>query len=187
MDADQPLSKRRSLSAQDKFTGQRFARQAMVHAIRFSILFTLWIVLSGRFDGFHLTLGIVSCALVSHISGNLLFAPDRSDGILRLWVRFVGYVPWLIVQIIIANLHVLYLTFHPRMRELIDPRIIEFDSRIKSDWARTTFANSITLTPGTITVKVDALGRFSVHCIDEKSSGSLPGDMEKKIARIFDE
>ena len=103
------------------------------------------------------------------------------------WARFIGYIPWLLWQIFLANLHVLYLVFHPRMMELIDPDIIEFDSTLKSDVARTTFANSITLTPGTITVNVSALGRLSVHCIDEYSGKPLPGEMETRIARIFDE
>ncbi len=181
------LFKRRRPPARDNPKRGSLLHTVFVYAIRFLLLFGLWIVLSGRFDKFHLTLGIVACAMVAHISGELLFTTDRSQGIFRLWLRFVGYLPWLIVQIFIANLHVLYLTLHPRMGELIDPQIIEFDSRLKNDYARTTFANSITLTPGTITVNVHALGRFSVHCIDETSARSLPGEMEKKIARVFDE
>ena len=81
----------------------------------------------------------------------------------------------------------MYLVFHPRMRELIDPQIIEFDSKLSSDVARTTFANSITLTPGTITVNVTAAGKFSVHCIDTESGKPLPGEMEAKIAKVFRE
>jgi multicomponent Na+:H+ antiporter subunit E len=73
------------------------------------------------------------------------------------------------------------------MLALIDPKIIEFNSRLKSDVARTTFANSITLTPGTITVSVSVLGTFSVHCIDEKSGQDLPGEMEARVAKVFGE
>jgi len=58
---------------------------------------------------------------------------------------------------------------------------------LKSDYARMLFANSITLTPGTITVDVTALGRFSVHCIDDPSGQSLPGKMEAKIVAAFRE
>ena len=81
----------------------------------------------------------------------------------------------------------MYLVFHPKMMELINPQIIEFESRLKSDYARTAFANSITLTPGTITVNVTVLGRFSVHCIDDQSGQSLPGDMEERIVKVFRE
>jgi multicomponent Na+:H+ antiporter subunit E len=79
------------------------------------------------------------------------------------------------------------LVFHPRMMELIDPRIIKFRSRLKGELALVTFANSITLTPGTITVYVTDYGDFEVHVIDEPSAESLPGDMENKIAKIFGE
>ena len=79
------------------------------------------------------------------------------------------------------------LVLHPKMMELIDPKIITFKSRLKSDMSLVTFANSITLTPGTITVYVSVYGRFSVHIIDQASGQSLPGEMEERIARAFGE
>ena len=154
----------------------------------FCVLFVLWVVFSGRFDAFHLILGLISCAIVSYFCRDFLFTtPAPGGGIFMLWLRLVGYIPWLLYQILLANLHVLYLVCHPRMMELIDPHIIEFDSRLESDYARTTFANSITLTPGTITVAVNVLGLFSVHCIDTHSGEALPGTMEEKIANVFHE
>lgn len=155
--------------------------------LSFVILFLLWIVFSGRFDGFHITMGIMASAMVAALSGELMFTSREPQGLFRLWLRLFAYIPWLIYQIFLANLHVMYLVFHPRMRDLINPQIIEFDSALKSDYARTTFANSITLTPGTITVDVTVLGRFSVHCIDDKSGQSLPGEMEAKIVKVFRE
>jgi multicomponent Na+:H+ antiporter subunit E len=157
------------------------------HILAFVILFILWVVFSGRFDGFHITLGLISSAIVTAFSGDLLFMSRESRSIFTLWLRLLAYIPWLIYQIFLANLHVMYLVFHPRMMELINPQIIEFDSELKSDYAGTTFANSITLTPGTITVNVTVLGRFSVHCIDDKSAQSLPGEMEEKILKVFRE
>jgi multicomponent Na+:H+ antiporter subunit E len=155
--------------------------------LSFIILFLFWIVFSGRFDVFHLALGGVSCLIVSYLSCDLLFPKGVKKNLPGTWLRFIGYIPWLLYQIFLANLHVMYLVLHPRMLELIDPHIIEFDSKLKSDISRTTFANSITLTPGTITVDVTAVGTFSVHCIDTKSGESLPGEMEEKIAQVFDE
>jgi multicomponent Na+:H+ antiporter subunit E len=81
----------------------------------------------------------------------------------------------------------MYLVFHPGMMELIDPKIINFKSKLKSDMALTTLANSITLTPGTITVYVTDYGEFEVHVIDSQSGESLPGEMETRIAKIFEE
>jgi multicomponent Na+:H+ antiporter subunit E len=155
--------------------------------LSFAILFVLWIVFSGRFDGFHLAMGLLSSALVAAFSGKLMFSTVKPKGIFGLWARLAGYIPWLLYQIFLANLRVTYLVFHPRMMDLINPKIIKFDSRLKDDYARMLFANSITLTPGTITVGVTALGRFSVHCIDDPSGQSFPGEMEEKIAEVFKE
>ena len=157
------------------------------YAATFTIMACFWVVFSAKFDLFHLSMGALSCALVSVLSRDLLFPSGLKPSSARRWIRFVLYVPWLLYQIFLANVHVVRLAFHPRMMELIDPKVIEFDSRLKSDFSRTTFANSITLTPGTITVNVSALGRFSVHCIDTYSGLSLPGDMEARVARVFEE
>ncbi len=62
-----------------------------------------------------------------------------------------------------------------------------FDSNLKGTMSRLAYANSITLTPGTITVHVDINGRYTVHAIDQKSADGLPGDMERKIAKTFGE
>ena len=151
------------------------------------IMIGFWLIFSGKFDLFHLSLGVVSCLLVTFFSSDLLFPSGLKANFLSCWIRFAWYVPWLLYQILLANLHVLRLSFHPKMMELIDPHIIEFNSRLESDIARTTFANSITLTPGTITVNVSVMGRFTVHCIDVPSGEPLPGEMERRISRIFKE
>ena len=153
----------------------------------FFIMFAMWLVFSGRVDAFHLILGAISCAIVACLSGDLLFPASLERALPLVWLRFIGYIPWLLYQIFKANLHVMYLVFHPRMHDLIDPKIIEFDSKLSSDVARTTFANSITLTPGTITVHVTAAGKYSVHCIDAESGKPLPGKMEARIAKVFNE
>jgi len=155
--------------------------------LTFLIMFGLWILLSGRFDIFHLSLGVISCLIVAFFSGDLLFPELKTKGLLRSWVRFIKYIPWLLYQIFVANLHLMYLTFHPRMMELIDPKIVKFKSRLKGDLSLVTFANSITLTPGTITVYVSIDGDFKVHAIDKKSSEGLPGEMEDRIIRVFGE
>ncbi len=162
-------------------------RFRITFVLSFLILFLLWIVFSGKFDAFHITLGLISSAIVAAISGDLLFTSTQPRGIFSLWLRLFAYIPWLIYQIFLANVHVMYLVFHPKMMELINPQIIEFESRLKSDYARTSFANSITLTPGTITVNVTVLGRFAVHCIDDQSGLSLPGGMEERIVKVFRE
>lgn len=159
----------------------------LAYLVIFLILFALWIMLSGKFDVFHLSLGAASCAIVTCFSGDLFLPELRARGLFRAWFRFARYVPWLVYQVFLANLHVLYLVFHPRMMDLIDPQIIRFQSRLKKELSLVTFGNSITLTPGTITVYVSVDGEFQVHVIDRKSGEGFPGRMESKIARAFGE
>lgn len=154
-------------------------------ALTFVIMALFWVLYSGKFDPFHISLGIASCLIVAALNHRLLFASKVRPNLFLCWLRFAGYIPWLFYQIFLANLHVLYLTFHPKMSDLIDPKIIQFNSKLKKDVPRTTFANSITLTPGTITVHVSVMGKFSVHCIDDRSGASLPGEMEKRIDKVF--
>lgn len=155
--------------------------------ITFVIMYGIWVLLSGKFDAFHMTLGVISCALVAYLSSDFLFSSPKPKGLLGQWIRFAAYVPWLMIEIVKANLHVMKLVLHPRGMDMIDPRIVKFRSKLKSDLALVTFANSITLTPGTITVYVSLDGDFKVHAIDKASGDPLPGEMEQRIAKAFGE
>lgn len=154
--------------------------------ITFILMFCSWIVLSGKFDPLLLWLGGLSSFFVAYYFYDLLF-PAMEKGYFTVFFRFVRYMPWLMLEIIKANFHLLYLAFHPRMKDLIDPHIITFKTHLKSDIAIATLANSITLTPGTITVTADSDGVFKVHAIDRESARALPGTMLKKVAQIFGE
>lgn len=155
--------------------------------ISFFILLIFWIVFSGRFDLFHFTLGVISCSIVAWFLANLSIPNPRPIGMFRLWLNFILYFPWLIWQIFLANLHVLVLVLSPNMMERIDPHILKIKTRIKDELGLVTFANSITLTPGTITVHISMYGDIKVHAIDKESAASLPGEMEQRVARIFGE
>ncbi len=162
-------------------------RPVFSRIMTFIALLFLWVILSGKFDPFHLSLGVISCALVTIFSGDLLFPESKTRGLFRHGMRAIAYVPWLLYQVILANLHVLYLVFHPRMMDLIDPQIVRFDSKLKKEISLVTFANSITLTPGTITMYVSVNGAFQVHAIDKASGEPLPGEMERRIAEAFED
>ncbi|MCG8688487.1 MAG: Na+/H+ antiporter subunit E [Desulfobacterales bacterium] len=154
--------------------------------ITFILMFITWVVLSGNFSGLLISLGIVSSLLVAWFFNDLLF-PSVTTGHIRIFIKFTTYIPWLIWEIIKANFHLLYIVFHPRMKELIDPHIVTFKTDLKSDLAITTLANSITLTPGTITVNAVREGMFRVHAIDKPSADALPGAMLEKTADIYGE
>jgi multicomponent Na+:H+ antiporter subunit E len=88
-------------------------------------------------------------------------------------------------QIVLSNLHVVYLVLHPRMP--IHPTLVEFQTTLVSERAQVTLAQSITLTPGTVTV--DAFnGTFLIHCLsDTTRQGIADGVLQKKIAQVFGE
>ena len=157
----------------------------MNSVITFLILFIAWIIWSGVFDAWHLSLGIISCILVTHMSHDLLFGREKlSSRNITIAIRFTKYLPWLFYQIILSNIHIARLALHPQMHKRIDPHIIRFKTTLRKDMSLVTFANSITLTPGTITIRISE-GYFFVHSIDMFVAESLPGDMEKKIRHIF--
>ncbi|HEB02347.1 MAG TPA: cation:proton antiporter [Nitrospirae bacterium] len=148
------------------------------------ITFTFWILLSGFFDAFHIITGMTSSLLVAAFSHRIMF-PRGTDFILEFkrLGRFLLYIPWLMLEILKANIDLVYRTLHPSMP--IDPRIIKFRTDIKEDMGRTTLANSITLTPGTVTLYVTEDGEFTVHAISKKAAdGLLAGEMARRVKRI---
>ncbi len=156
----------------------------MRYIYTFLIMFGFWILLSGKFDLFHLTLGVLSSALVSFLSADL-FMYDQGKNRLSTGIRFLLYIPWLLYQIVLSTLHVTFLALHPKMKDRIDPTIVTFKTKLKTNIAKVALANSITLTPGTITIRIED-DIFYVHAISRKAAAGLPGEMEDRLASIFE-
>jgi multicomponent Na+:H+ antiporter subunit E len=157
----------------------------MRYLYTFLIMFGFWILLSGKFDLFHLTLGLLSSGLVTLLSTDILMLDSKKNDRLAITFRFICYIPWLLYQIVLSTLHVTFLALHPKMLDQIDPTIVTFKTNLKSNIAQVVLANSITLTPGTITIRIED-GVFYVHAISRKAAAGLPGEMEERIARIFE-
>ncbi len=159
----------------------------MRYIITFIILFLNWIIWSGQFDAWHLTLGIISCALVTYLSHDLLFKRERfQKKDITETIRFIKYVPWLLYQIILANVHVAKIALNPRMP--IQPSLITFRTKLKKGISLLTFGNSITLTPGTITAEIRGGEYYIVHALDRAVADDLlTGEMENRVAHIFEE
>jgi len=159
----------------------------MKYLYSFIVLFAPWLVLSGKFDPLHVGMGVVCSLLVAYRSADLLF-PDREATLvdrLRQLAGFIGYIGWLFWEIILANLHVFRVALSPRMNELLAPRLVEFDTKLEKELSKFILANSITLTPGTVTVRVNG-NKFLVHALTKKTADGLPGAMETRIANIFE-
>jgi len=148
----------------------------------FVTLFAFWLVFSGHFDAFHLSLGLICSAAVATLSFDLLLPdPLPSNAAVIAW-RFLLYTPWLMYKVIVSNFHVLHMVLRPAR---IRPQIVRFKTGLKSDLAKITLANSITLTPGTITIDVDD-DEFYVHAVSDKAAMSvLEGDMERRVGYVF--
>ena len=160
----------------------------MYAALFYIILMLLWVAFSGLLDPFHLTLGAISCGIVTLLSANLLF-PAGQPGLGTFFKRIFGlfiYSFWLLKEIIVANIHVFYLAMIPGGMKHMQPELVRIKVGLQSDAARYVLANSITLTPGTVSVKMDD-DELLVHSISRTTTEGLEGDMEKRIARIFDE
>ena len=95
----------------------------------------------------------------------------RSEMLLfRLVPLFLQYFWVLVQEIVKANVAVLKLIVSPELQP--EPAIVYFDTDLKTSLAKVLLANSITLTPGTITVSVEE-NRFCVHCLDRELSEGL--------------
>lgn len=149
----------------------------------FLALFGFWLLLSGRFDSpFLLGSGVVACALTVLVCQRLeLVSPQFQP--LHSVFRFLLYLPWLLVQIFRASFDVIILAWSPRPN--ISPRLVKVRTGLDHPLAQTLLANSITLTPGTVTVDIDDKSLL-VHALGEKSArGVLDGSMEKRISPMI--
>ena len=154
-----------------------------IYFITFSLLLPFWLLLSGHYDLFHISIGIGCCALISLLSADLLF--DSASGATHHLIigKFLLYIPWLVYQIILANIAVVKLVLSPKLK--IDPRVFICKTTLKSDVAKTTYGNSITLTPGTITIDIKD-DTLYVHALAGNFADDLlTGEMEKRISNIF--
>jgi len=154
--------------------------------LRFMALFATWLVLSGMYDAFHMTLGAACSAFVTWISADLFPKDVKQLRNVSSLLRLIAYIPWLVWEVAKANYAMLRIVFHPRLMDLINPSIVTFKTRLRSPMGLTLLANSITLTPGTITVSIDQRGYVAVHAIDDEMAAGVPGQMEEKILRIFE-
>ncbi len=154
----------------------------------FLLLFLNWIVLSGKFDAFHLGLGLLSCGVVTWLSQDLLYHDRKKNAESRLLeaIGFVKYLPWITWEVVKANLHVFKLAMTRAGSEEIAPRVVTYKTYLKSDFAKFVLANSITLTPGTITMLIrgDVL---HVHTMSQfLEDDLLEGAIERKVAEVFE-
>jgi multicomponent Na+:H+ antiporter subunit E len=160
--------------------------------LTFCVMFIFWLLLSAwtvylpePYDFSKVSRGVLVALIVTFLTYEI-FVPGRGEKVLLKTRRFIPYLGWELWQIYLATVDVAKRVFG--MLE-VDPRIIEFDTTLRSDLALVSFANSITLTPGTVTIDISdpERGRFIVHAIAKGPADSLTDDqtMQKKVGYIF--
>lgn len=145
------------------------------------VLAAVWVVWSGYFTPFLLTLGVLSVLTVIVLVWRLgLF---RYDGI-ALWLPFsaAGYAMWLLKEIALSNIDVARRILDPSLP--IDPRVIRVRPSQRTDLGRMIYANSITLTPGTVSLDLTD-EEIEVHALTAEAAESLQaGQMDRRVTGI---
>lgn len=143
-----------------------------------AILFAFWLVLSGHFEAKLIGFGVASAAFVAYLATRMDVV-DHEGVPLHLGGRFWLYFPWLMKEIFVANLHVAKIILSPSLP--INPILVHYRASQKTDLGRAIYANSITLTPGTITTAVmgDAL---EVHSLTwQDVDGREEDEMDRRV------
>lgn len=152
------------------------------------LLFAFWLLLTMEFSPGYLVAGLLLSAFVGYVTSGIFFVEKKVLDP-RRWAWFVLYVPYFAYYCVKANLDVAYRVLHPDMP--IRPGIVKVKTELESDMGKTVLANSITLTPGTLTV--DIVGEnIYVHWINvtttdvEEETEAIVKRFEGLLKRIFE-
>lgn len=146
-------------------------------------LFGLWLLMSGVYKPLVIGLGAASSLLAAYVVARMAQAADSDPIEVKINpVEMIKYFAWLLVEIGKSNLAVTKAIMGRRLK--IKPHFFKAPYSQKTDLGQTAFANSITLTPGTITVEIED-GDFWVHAI-EYENGTLNelADMDRRVTQV---
>jgi multicomponent Na+:H+ antiporter subunit E len=156
-----------------------------------AVLMVLWFVMSEKTEPKFLIIGAVSSLIIAILcSRTLCMKGCRTDRIYYYTdanpLRMTRYFLWLLVQIVKSACYVSGISLSDKSK--VEPSVAYFRADYDSPFARALLANSITLTPGTITIDITDDGVYSVHALTEElREGLLDGSMQKKVAWAYGE
>ena len=149
--------------------------------ILLAFLAVTWLVWSGLYTPLLIFLGAISC-LLSFWLANRMGYFEESMFALRISPRLFGYWLWLGGQIIRSSIDVTRIIFHPKLP--ISPRIVDIEVQSKHEFDQVVLGNSITLTPGTLSIDVHE-GVIKVHSLTEEGARDLlEGEMNRRVAEV---
>jgi multicomponent Na+:H+ antiporter subunit E len=128
--------------------------------------------------------GFLTATLVAVLLAPVAFSRQPAFGrVGKQLLRMLVYAPYLLKEIAVANLQIAYVVLHPSLP--IDPKLVELEAAVWGDTAVTTLANSITLTPGTLTVTVTDRS-FTIHSLTAGAREDLfDGGLERAVRFVF--
>lgn len=164
----------------------------VVHLVGMAVvLFAFWMILAGRTEVKFIVYGILTSVITAWITYPLLLVSSK-DGSKKFFVfgisvfKMLRYSLWLLWQLVLANIDVAKATTSQNLD--INPQIVRFYFRSENPMAAVVLADSITLTPGTVTINVTDDGLFEIHALtDGAAAGVLDGSMQKQVAKLFGE
>jgi len=147
----------------------------------FVLLLGLWLLASGHYTPMLIGFGVASSAFVVVLASRMGLV-DREGIPVHLIGRALRYLPWIAWEVIKANIDVARRILHPSLP--ISPRLFEVKTSQRTDLGRVLYANSITLTPGTVSIRVHG-HKIVVHAIaDEVAEGLAEGGMDRQVTRL---
>jgi multicomponent Na+:H+ antiporter subunit E len=157
-------------------------RARLVHGLGlWLVVFGLWLLLSGHYVPLLISFGVVSSILIVWIAARLDVI-DHEAIPLQIKFGYVAYLLWLGKEIAKANIDVAKLVLHPKLP--ISPVLLRVPATQNTDVGKVIYANSITLTPGTVSIEVEP-NEILVHAITrEAADGLASGDMDRRVDDI---
>ena len=144
--------------------------------ILFFILFSLWLLMSGHYNVLIISLGIISCAFCVYVAKRGKLIDDEGLPIFFM-PRLLNYLIWLFKEILKSNLSTAKVIINGK----VEPETFTVKTSQVTDVAKVTYANSITLTPGTVTTKIQK-GVFEVHALNSDFGNDVrTNEMDKKV------
>ena len=149
------------------------------------LLFFFWIILNGRLTVEIVMLGLIFAALVYAFVWKFMgLTWEREKSFWKHFLWGVQYIAILLKEIAVANFVVLKIVLSPKKK--VHPVIVSFDAPLKNHILQAILADSITLTPGTITVRLYE-EKFEVHCLDESMAEGINDSIFVKMLRKWEE
>ncbi|MAT49835.1 MAG: cation transporter [Porticoccaceae bacterium] len=148
----------------------------------FTLLILFWLGNSGHYSTLLLAMGFLSTGFVVAVVRRMNVVDHESQPLHMLTWKLLSYYGWLFVQILRSNVDVVYRIW--RGNDVLSPTVASLTMMQESDIGKVIFANSITLTPGTVAMDLEN-NRVLIHALTRNSIDELQGgDMNRRVAQL---